>query len=195
MSIYRNLPEVTVLLQRVQDKLGFSLNTHEDFVEARNCIFEDTKENISETTLERVWGYSTRGYDNISLRTLNVLCHYIGQPTWEEFCLRLSAENRSESDMFDRETVSSKDLHPGDTLIIGWQPDRVCTIRYLGDNRYVAVETANSKLKVGDKFSCLQFQLGVPLFLEDLTSATGELIGKKYGVGLKHGLSMLRIKS
>ena len=34
------------------------------------------REHISPTTLERVWGYSTRHYDTVSRCTLDVLARY-----------------------------------------------------------------------------------------------------------------------
>lgn len=194
MSIRRDLPEVRALLNDIETKTGLVPKTHEDFSDVRETIYRNTKELISETTLERIWGYSTRGYDNISLRSLNLLTKFAGYGSWENFIARLRKEGRIESGMFDRDLISSHELEKGDTLVFGWLPDRKCRVRYLGDNRYLAIETENSKIKEGDSFSCLQFQLGMPLYMEDLTSGDGCLLGKRYGVGLHNGLISLRLE-
>lgn len=192
MSINRKSPEIASLIGIIESKIGFKPATHEDFVKIREIIFDETKENISSTTLERVWGYSTRGYNNISLHTLNLLALFIGKATWDEFCAYLQKEGKIESGLFDKESISSDQLAVGQCILIGWQPNRKCLIKYLGNNRFVAEETSNSKLQSGDTFSCLQFQLGRPAYLEDLTSAEGNFIGKSYGIGLKNGLTSLQ---
>lgn len=193
MGIDSKIPEIATLRQRIRNCLGTNLNVHSDFVGLRDSIFNKTKELISETTLERLWNYSTRGYGSVSQRTLDVLCSYLGFANWDSFVKSLREENGCESDIFDQNFIISSDLRPGDSLRIGWQPDRICTIRYIGENKFVALETKNSKLKPGDTFLCLKFQLHSPLYLENLTSSDGELKGARYGVGLRNGLSMLQI--
>ena len=193
MSTNRNLPEIEALRKAVIEKVGFEPHVHADFVKMRDIIFDDIKNHISETTLERMWGYSTRGYENVSIATLNLLSRFAGYKDWDGFRNYLKTSGCSESDMFDRESIASTELRPGDILLLGWQPDRTAKVRYLGENRFVAEETANAKLQPGDTFSCLQFQLHVPLFLEDPASADGSPKGKRYGVGLKNGLTMLQL--
>lgn len=195
MAIDSKIPEISVLKTRVEESFGVPLRVHSDFEALRNEIFSKTKEMVSETTLERLWGYSTRGYETVSRRTLKVLCAFIGVADWDAFLRMLKDEGGSESDLFDSESVKVSDIKPGYRLRIGWPPDRLCTIRYLGGNRFVAEETLNAKLQPGDTFSCLQFQLHSPLFLTDLRDASGGLKGANYGVGLRRGLTTLQILS
>lgn len=193
MGIACDLPEITVLKEKVEEGFGSSLNVHSDFEALREDIFRITKEYVSETTLERLWGYSTRRYDSVSRRTLDVLCHYTGLSNWDAFTESLRKEGAHESDLFDRKAIVVDKLSPGARLRIGWAPDRICIVRYLGANRFVAEETINSKLKPGDTFSCLQFQLHMPLYAENLRDSEGGLKGKSYGMGLVHGLTTLQI--
>ena len=193
MAIKRDLPEIAALLDRIAKKIGFNPSVRGDFSTLGNAIFDEIKEHVSETTLERVWGYSTRGYNNISLRTLNVLSEFVGFHSWDDFCLQLLREDIAESDTFVTECIATADLVEGDRLIIGWRPDRLCRLTYLGDNRFIADETINSKLQPGDTFSCLQFQRGTPLFMENVVSASGEPYAPRLGVGLRNGLSILQI--
>ena len=179
--------------QSVEALFGKPLAVHSDFVALSESIFDKTREHVSETTIERVWNYSTRRYDTVSKRTLDVLARYVGFKDWGEFTGHLKLEGKVESDMFDKEIVDTGSLEPGSRLRIGWPPDRVCVIRYLGDNRFVAEETFNSKLRPGDTFSCLQFRLHAPLYLAELRDAAGEIKGLSYGVGLRNGLTILQL--
>lgn len=192
MSIPRNHPQIAVLLGEIERHAGYKPKVHDDFVKLASIISQRTGEYISPTTLERVWGYSTRGYENISLRTLDVLCRHERYSGWEVFCMALTSRAQIESDLFDQESISTASLDAGDVVVIGWQPNRICEIEYLGDNRFVALKAVNSKLREGDTFSCLGFQLGQPLFVENVMSVDGARRASRYGVGLRNGLSLLR---
>lgn len=78
MSIDRKIPQIKELCQLVEKCFGKAMEVHTDFVKLVKQIELQQREHISESTLERVWGYSTRGYDSVSLRTLNVLAVYAG---------------------------------------------------------------------------------------------------------------------
>lgn len=194
MAIDSKLPEINELRNRVEKSYGSPLSVHSDFETLAEDIFLKTKEYISVTTLERLWNYSTRGSETVMRRTLDVLCRYSGLGDWEAFRRTLKEEGVSESEMFDEETVTASELRPGDRIRIGWQPDRIAVIRYLGDNRFMAEETHNSKLMRGDTFTCLQFQLHGPLYVTNLTDAVGAPKGASYGMGLRHGLTILQLQ-
>ena len=194
MSINRTLPQIQALLQALEKKLEFKPTTHTDFLKIKEDVYRETHEMISETTLERLWGYSTRIGRNVSHRTLNVLSRFLGFERWEKFCAHIEKTGRVESDMFHKKGVHTSDLATGDELVITWQPDRICRVRYLGNNRFVAEETHNSKIEPGDTFSCLQFQEGIPAYVDNLTDKDGKLIADTYGIGLKNGISISRIK-
>jgi hypothetical protein len=190
MGIKRNIPQISALRQHVERRFGKKLAVHADFQALTAAIEAALRLHISETTLERVWGYSTRGYDTVSLHTLNVLAAYAEGCSWEDFCKLLQEGTNSESDYFNTEHIDSRELTEGDRLRIGWLPDRICEIRYLGENRFLAERCENSKLQAGDTFSCLQFTLGHPLTMTDLYR-NNSLIGPTYVVGQKNGLTTL----
>ena len=217
MSIESNIPQIAALRERVESCFGKRLQVHADFLALVADIEAIQRQHISESTLERVWGYSTRGYGRVSLRTLDVLAKYARAESWTDFCSQLKAEEVVESETFSCGSVLSSDLHIGDRLRIGWQPDRVCTVRYLGDNRFVAEECENSKMQEGATFSCLQFQLGRELVMDDFingdvaeqpivepptttpvarsTDITCNTTARpqRYVVGICHGLTLLEI--
>ena len=193
MSIETVLPQVAALRQKVEEKAGCSFQTHYQFLQLVELLEKEEGEHMSESTLERIWEYSTRQSAAVSLRSLNVLAHYAGYHDWDRFCLYLRTEAGIESEMFGRGILSSSSLQVGDRLRIGWQPDRVCIIRYLGDNRFVAESTGNASMRPGDRFSCLQFQKGHELYLDHFCRADEPEPAEnlRYAVGQRHGLTLL----
>ena len=194
MSIQANIPEIAALRREVEGKFGHSLHTHIHFVALTEAIEDALHEHISPTTLERVWGYSTRHYDTVSRRTLDVLARYAESTNWDDYCCHLRQTAGTESDFFTDGILSAASLTIGTRLRLGWQPDRVCEVRYLGDYRFVVENATNGSLRLGDSFSCLQFQLGKLLYMDCFQRAdepTEENL--RYAVGRENGLTMLEI--
>ena len=204
MAIKSDIPQIHALRERVENKFGKTLYVHADFVELMTVIEMELRQHISETTLERVWSYSTRGYDNVSVRTLNVLAKYACNVNWDNFCEMLRKENKIESEVFNTEMIFSKDLNIGDRIRFGWLPDRICEARYLGDDKFVAEHCENSTIKEGDTFVCSQFVLGKELqmnkfcqqtnvgtSLHGVSSCGKDIKSKVYIVGREHGLTTL----
>lgn len=192
MAVESSLPQIASIREKIENIFGKPLMTHNDFVELASSIRNKTHKHISETTLERVWNYSTRGYNNISLYTLNVLSEYAGYYDWQKFCEELKKENDSDSDMFDDPVLFSKNMQPGDRIKLGWMPDRLCFIKYLGNNRFIAEECNNSTMKEGDIFSCLEFRINHPVVMTDFQSADGKVKGRTYVAGIKEGITYLK---
>lgn len=191
MNIKTDTPQIKLLKQKVEEAIDFPISTHGDFLRLSAGIEFTLREHMSESTLERLWGYSTRRYETVSIRTLNVLSRFVGYHGWEEFCNKSQNEDQ-ESEMFAGESISSSVLAVGVRLRIGWPPDRICVIRYLGDNRFVAEQTLNSTMQAGDTFSCLQFQKGRQLQMDNFCK-NGSSEMQRYIVGINTGLTTLEI--
>ena len=56
MSVSVNIPEITVLRSRVEEKYGKMLETHNGFIALVSDIEAKVREHVSESTLERMWG-------------------------------------------------------------------------------------------------------------------------------------------
>ena len=194
MTIKSDIPQICALRERIENKLGKTLNTHSDFVELTSLIELELRQHISESTLERVWNYSTRGYDTVSLRTLNVLSNYAIGSNWNAFCDLLMKENKIESEVFNLEVISTQDLNIGDKVRIGWLPNRICVVRYLGENNFVAEHCENSTMKEGDTFVCHQFILGKELVMSDFRQSPNNP-EKVYIVGKEHGITTLNLET
>ena len=194
MSIQTNIPEIAALRGEIEAAEGSALHTHLHFVALTEKSEERLREHISPTTLERVWGYSTRHYDTVSRRTLAVLARYVGADGWDDYVDRLRCTAGRESEEFTDGVVNVSSLAVGARLLIGWQPDRLCEIRYLGNFRFVVEHVENSALRVGDSFSCMQLQRGQELYM-DCFQRAGEPLNEnaRYAVGQSHGLTTLRM--
>ena len=111
--------------------------------------------------------------------------------THGDFC-RMVKKTDTESEMFLDQAICSADLIIGNRLRIGWPPDRICVIRYLGNNNFIAEETSNSTMQPGDTFSCILLQKGRPLHLDNFRRADSEE-RLRYVVGINTGLTQLEI--
>lgn len=192
MSVPVNIPEITALRSSVEEKYGTPPETHNGFISLVGAIEADVREHVSESTLERMWGYSTREADAISLRTLNVLSRYVGASSWKGFCANLKHSSQIESEEFSGDSIVSAALIAGKHLRLGWLPDRLITVEYLGMNRFVVIESMNSSLQPGDSFECLQIQAGRPLYLDRFrrADADGEA---RYVAGERSGLTLVKV--
>ena len=192
MSVPVNIPEITVLRSRVEEKYGKPLETHNAFIMLVGDIEAMIREHLSESTLERMWGYSTRETDAISLRTLNVLSQYVGSSSWKEFCADIKQSSPRESEEFGGESIISSNLEVGTHIQLGWSPDRLIKIEYQGNNRYVILKSQNSSLKPGDSFECIQIQVGHPLYL-DRFRHYGSENETRYVAGERNGLTIAEV--
>lgn len=194
MSIKTNIPQIYALKAAVEKSFGMPLRTHDGFLALVGKIENTLHEHISESTLERMWSYSTRETDALSLRTLDVLSKYAGYASWDDFCQRLKDESPVESEELMRDGILTADLEKGSVIRLGWLPDRVIEAEYLGETRFIIRSSLNSSLKPGDSFKCLQFQKGVPLFL-DCFRREGDEKEHRYVAGERNGLTVIEILS
>ena len=119
MSVSVIIPEITALRSRVEEKYGESLETHNGFILLVGAIEAEVREHVSESTLERMWGYSTREAAYISLRTLNVLSRYVGASSWKGFCEDLKTSSQVESEEFSGDSIVTAALSAGKRLQLG----------------------------------------------------------------------------
>ena len=190
MKINLKNPNVALLRERVEARYGHKLLTHGDFVSLCETLRNDHNIFLSDTTLERVWGYSSRAsHENASTATLNLLAQYVGSKDWHTFL----SECERDSDTFNPDIISTADLVAGMRLRLEWKPDRVCVVEYLGNNRFRAVSSLNATIQPGDTFECLTFEPGRELIMDRFCRATQTDSQARYVVGSRHGLIVAKI--
>ena len=178
------------LKKEIETALGRELRTPKDFEYLRECIYSRLQIMISRTTLMRIWGYLD---EKVIPResTLSILAQFLGYRNWEEYQQNSpSSEEEGSSPVLSRRLNVANDLALGDCLRLTWQPERVCDIRYLGEQRFIVTDSKKTRLKKGDTFECSLIVEGEPLYLDNLRQGTrppiAYICGKKSGVNFEH---------
>ena len=183
------IPELAELLRLVEERFARRLSTTTDYEVLSLVIERDTGELVSSSTLKRLWGYVN--YSSFPrIKTLDTLSLFIGYPGFKAFCDYLKENGSTPSSFFTTHVLFSSSLKEGASVRIGWAPNRVVNLKYLGNDRFEVSSSVNTKLKAGDSFETSEFILGVPLFLGSVTRAGGEET-PPYVAGKAEGLNLL----
>ena len=186
------IPELAFLRTEVERTYGRALSTTTAFESLSVVIEHDTGELVSASTLKRLWGYVSLA-PTPRLSTLDVLSRYIGKRDFKAFCAALKKEAQFESTFFTAKFVASDTLAPGARVTIGWKPDRIVQLRYLGSSAFEVTASERSKLRVGDRFECAHFLLGYPLYLARIHRDGADT--PPFVAARTEGLNLLKINS
>lgn len=163
----KEIPELKFLLSEVEKTYGRSVSTTTDFEALSVVIERDINDRLSASTLKRLWGYVSNN-SSPSLTTLNILSRFIGKNDFRTFCEDIKKLSVFESSFFSSQFISAADLQPGNIIQIGWNPDRMVFLEYLGNFRFRVTRNLNSSLREGDEFEVSSFFLGYPLYIPRL---------------------------
>ncbi len=186
---YKNSSEVFELRIAIEKSIGRKLKTPADFVFCTGIIWERMHQNISPTTLKRMWGY-IEGADTTRLSTLNLLSEFLGFGDWDGFQKHLEANAESQSDVIITPTIATSSLEIGDLIEIQWLPNRRCVLKYEGNNTFTVIESEHSKLQIGNTFECSSFLIGQPLYLDNLVQGNNAPVA--FVVGKRDGLKVAK---
>lgn len=189
MAIDTSIPQVAALKLAVEKRFGHPIETRSDFTLLAADIERTTRDHIAENTLRRLWGRIS-SYDTVFTRTLDILSKYIGHEQWKSYCEYLSKEKNPESEIIvEAVSIRVEDLKPGDKIRIGWLPDRICIVQYMGGRTFKAIDAKNATLQIGDTFECSLMLKNFPLFVENLVHG-GEYCNR-YTMGMINGITTL----
>lgn len=187
-------PEIATLRMDIEQEVKRKIRTPYDFEFLAGVIWERLHENISPTTLKRLWGYID-GADTTRRTTLCLLAQFLGFADWEAYQASLATRTDIESDAFEGEGIHIDDLQKGDRVEVTWLPNRRCVFRYEGEAHFIVEEAANAKLHVGDSFDTTCFLVGKPMYLDNLqrdeVPSTKESVS--YVAGSKNGLNSVKL--
>ena len=185
------IPELHSLLEDVEKAYGRRIRTTTDF-EALSVVLErETGEMLSSSTLKRLWGYVS-GSQVPRKSTLDILCKFIGKNDFSAYCAGLMEDKTISSRFFSSKTLESSSLEAGQSVIIGWAPDRIVRLEYLGNCEYLVTDSGSSKLVAGDRFTLGSIMLDFPLYIPAL-HREGEQTPLSYVAGAANGLNRLDI--
>ena len=189
----KHAPEIATLRIDIEREVKRKIRTPYDFEFLAGVIWERLHENLSPTTLKRLWGYID-GADTTRRTTLCLLAQFLGFADWETYLASLATRTDIESAAFEGEGIHIDDLQKGDRVEVTWLPNRRCVFRYEGEAHFLVLESENAKLHVGDTFDTAFFLIGKPMYLDNVqrnnVQCTKE--GFSYVAGSKHGLNSVR---
>ena len=180
-------PEIIELKKRIEDDLDRKMLTSNDFFFLACAIEERTRQTVSAATLKRLWGY-VDGTEQPRNSTLEILSKFLGFNKWSDFVKDIGRD--SGSNLLTSVHINTEDLEAGDRIYVSWKPNRRCTFHYLGNQKFVVESAENSKLKVGNTFTCSLFILNEPLYLTDLIQENNPPVA--FVAGTKGGLCELK---
>lgn len=153
------------LLTELETAIGRKMRTPRDFALLHELIFQRLHENVSPSTLKRLWGYFPAVEPRES--TLTILARFLGYRDWEAYC---SGEDHAmpSSPIIGRWLDVDYDLSPGSLVKLTWAPGRVCIIKYEGKQRFVVVSSEATRLQPDDTFECMAMIDEQPLYLHNL---------------------------
>lgn len=187
----KTIPELSYLLSEVEKRYGRTISTSTDFEALSVVIEHEINEMLSSSTLKRMWGYvSSNPVPRIS--TLDILSRFVGYKDFRDFREIIKKSPAYESSFISAKYVTTSDIKEGDTVIIGWNPNRVVTLRYLGGCRFRVLKSENSQLLEGDEFETMSFILGYPLYIPRILRS-GEYT-PSYVAGSNDGLTMVSVE-
>ena len=185
----KKAPEILALRMDVEQEVKRLIRTPYDFEFLAGVVWERLHENISPTTLKRLWGYID-GADVTRRSTLCLLSRFLGYADWESYLASLSTRTDIESATFAGEGLNIDELQKGDCVEVTWLPNRRCVFRYEGDARFLVTSSENAKLQAGDRFEAACFIIGKPLYIDSLIREGDPPTA--YVAGAKNGLLTAR---
>ena len=191
MDTPRNIPELNYLLSLVEKHYGRRVATSTDFESLSVFIEHETGELLSASTLKRLWGYVT-SRPTPRKDTLDILCRFIGYRDFRVFCDSLKSTEAFASNFLSEKTVYVSDLAPDVIVTLGWNPNRLVTIKHLCGGTFEVLSSENSKLLPGDRFEVSHLMKGYPLFIPRILR-DGRYM-PAYIAGNNGGLSLLRVE-
>lgn len=153
------------------------------------AIKEATGETLGTTTLKRMFGF-VNGPARPRLSSLDVIARYLGYPDYNLLSKDLG-EDTDISDFSSVDGIESVDLEIGEHIRISYHPNRMLLLRYIGDNKYVVVESQGSKLLKDDKLIIAGLYIGFELLVSDVERG-GKHLGS-YQAAKQGGLTDVEI--
>lgn len=160
--------ELTLLRHSVSQKFGRKISTSADFSLLSEEIEMSVNEMCSTSTLKRLWGYVSETVSEPRRSTLDILSRYAGFRDYKAFSDNLRESSLISSAFFHQDHIDSSILQKGDRVTIGWKPDRVVSLEYLGGDRYKVISSENSILCANDEFEATTIIKGFPLYLSGI---------------------------
>lgn len=186
------MPELAYLLEEVEKKYGRRIATTTDFESLSVVIEHQIGELLSSSTLKRLWGYVSLN-PTPRVATLDILSRFVGQKNFKAFCESLKDSKAFVSTFFTAKYQTVAELASGVSVTVGWAPNRLVRLNYLGDFQFEVVSSENSQLLQGDRFELSEIIVGYPLYISRILR-DGEYT-PSYVAGQQGGINLLKVEA
>jgi len=182
---------IRLLRLQVEEAAHRKMRTPADFFFLSERMQGRIGESLSVSTLKRLWGY-VGGYETPRFATLSILSRFLGYTDWDDFVTRFCSNPEADAaEIILKDCLFSHDLALNECIMIAWNPNRRCELRYLGDYKFVVESSEHSNLAPGDQFRCPFFILHQPLYIAQLTTHDQKVKSKVYVIGRNGGLTAI----
>ena len=178
-----------VILEKIEERFGRKLQYPRDVSALQQHIFEQTKENLGDSTLKRMFGFVGYGGKNRQ-STMDVIATYCGYHDYKQMAIALG-EDYEVSDFESVDEIVTADLEQGTMIQISYDPGRVLVLTYIGDGYYIVNESVRSQLMKGDKVKISHLTIGFRLISSEVIRS-GRAIGS-YVSAKEGGLTSVEI--
>lgn len=186
------MPELAYLLTEVEKKYGRRVATTTDFESLSVVIEHSIGELISSSTLKRLWGYVSLN-PTPRIATLDVLSRFVGHRDFKSFCKYLKDSQVYSSNFFTSRCQTVAELAKGVIVHIGWAPNRLVKLHYLGDFQFEVISSENSQLREGDRFELSEIIVGYPLYISRILRDGA--FTPSYVAGQIDGINLLKVET
>lgn len=181
------------VLRKIEERHGNRI------VESGQCsslaedVFEKTKCYVAETSVQRWFGLTSDHDRKQRASTLAIIARYCGYDSWQLLLADVGDADVDISRYSEIEQLYSSSLTPGIQVKVTWNPGRMLSMTYLGDNQYIVNEVVGSRnLQIGDKLTIVHMAIGFPMLVSEVLR--DDCAPKPYQAGLIGGLtSIVRI--
>ena len=150
-----------------------------------------TGESVGLNTLKRMFGFIESNRE-ARISTLDVMARYAGYRSWAEILTAIGAEGDSGFEDSDDEFCSDE-LPVKAVVEFEYCPDRrVVLVHEDEEDKFVVVESINSKLRCNDVVFIKYFQLHYPLYADNVIR-DGKMLGK-FAAGKTSGLTRVELR-
>lgn len=156
---------VEALRAMTEHSVNRRIVTPADYDYLSAMIRDTVHQQVSATTLKRVWGYVRDTGDTYlpSRYTVCALAKLAGFRDYEEFIDSLNT-GPVESMGYQGEYLQCHDLCADERVELRWSPGRRVVLRHLDDDVFEVEESVNARICAGDIVECASMMQHAPLY-------------------------------
>ena len=159
-----------------------------------DCQWLAGKIGIGETTLKRMLGFTSDCGRTPHRSTLDIIARFLGYKDYRTLALDLELAEVVISDFDERDAIETATLKIGDIVELSYLPNRIFTLKYVGDSRFILENVENSRnLLAGDIVRITHMEKGFPLYISEVIR-DGKNLGA-YEAGKNGGLTSIQFIS